>query len=200
MKALAQVALFLFLNVVSAQNRYENEAYGFSIDEPEGWIWASNEDLKQNLGKLDLDDKKLLKIISDHKGSLLLLSMYKYDPMTHSGLIPAIQINVREKRNKDFEVFKSYMHKSALSLKDIYTDYEFIDEPKEIKINRIKSLYFSGKFTMKTQTGVEHRVRNRVYIIPHESYYFQVTFTDGMLTEDCTELYEKLLKTIKIKK
>lgn len=201
MKTLLLLCLSLSCITATAQKmRYENEAYGFSMDEPEGWIWANNDDLKQNLSKLDLDNAKLLKIIHDHKGSLLLMSYYKYDPMTKPGLIPAIQVNVREMRNKDFEVFKSYIIKSANSFRDLYPDYEFIDAPKDIKINRVKSIYFSGKFTMKTQKGEEHRVRSRTYVIPHGDFYFQLTFTDGIVTEDCSKLFEELIDSIKIRK
>ncbi len=201
MKKLLLISLSMFCLTAAAQkNRYENESYGFSMDEPEGWIWANNEDLKQNLSKLDLDDKKLLTIIKDHKGSLLLMSFYKYDPMTYSGLIPALQVNVREKRNKDFEVFKSHVVKSANGFKDLYTDYQFIDTPKEIKVNNIKSIYFSGKFTMKTQKGEQYRVRSKTYVIPYKEFYFQITLTDGVLTEDCTALFEELIESIKIGK
>lgn len=201
MKKLLPLLLFLFCVSLFAQTkRYENTEYGFSMDEPDNWIWANNEDLKQNLGKLDLDNAKLLKIIQDHKGSLLLLSSYKYDPMAKAGLIPAIQVNVREKRNKDFEVFKSYIVKSAQNLKSLYSDYEFIDEPQDVKVNRVKSIYFSGKFSMKTQMGETYRVRSRTYVIPHGDFYFQIVMTDGVVTEDCSKLFEELIESIKIKK
>ncbi|AWH85657.1 hypothetical protein HYN59_11305 [Flavobacterium album] len=201
MKKFLLIGLVLFFTAAKAQTtRYENKAYGFSMDEPAGWIWANNDDLKQNLNKLDLDNAKLLKIISDHKGSLLLMSFYKYDPMTHGGLIPAIQVNVREKKNKDFEVFKSYVIKSANSFKDLHSGYEYIDEPQEIKINKVKSLYFSGKFSMKTQAGVEYKVRSRTYVIPHNEFYFQLTFTDGFGEEDNSKEFEALIKSIKIEK
>ena len=201
MKKLLSLSLLLFCVAVHAQKqRYENKEYGFAMDEPEGWLWANNDDLKQNLGKLDLDNAKLLKIIQDHKGSLLLMSYYKYDPMTKAGLIPAVQVNVREMRNKDLSIFKSYIVKSANSFKDLYTDYEFIDEPKEVRVNRIKSIYFSGKFTMKTQMGEIYRVRSRTYVIPHGDFYFQIVLTDGVVTEDCSKLFEELIDSIKIKK
>ncbi|MCW4468789.1 hypothetical protein OGH69_07440 [Flavobacterium sp. MFBS3-15] len=201
MKRLLSLSFLLFCIAVSAQQqRYENKDYGFAMDEPDGWLWANNDDLKQNLGKLDLDNAKLLKIIQDHKGSLLLMSFYKYDPMTKAGLIPAVQVNVREMRNKDFSVFKSYIVKSANHFKDLYPDYEFIDEPQEVKVNRIKSIYFSGKFTMKTQMGETFRVRSRTYVIPHGDFYFQIVMTDGVFTEDCSKLFEELIESIKIKK
>ncbi|MEL1242872.1 hypothetical protein AAEO56_01250 [Flavobacterium sp. DGU11] len=201
MKTILLIGLSLFFISAKAQKtRYENTSYGFSMDEPVGWIWANNDDLKQNLHKLDLDNSKLLKIISDHKGSLLLMSFYKYDPMTHGGLIPAIQVNVREKKNKDFEVFKSYVIKSANSFKELHPDYEYIDEPQEIKINKVKSIYFSGKFTMKTQAGLEYRVRSKTYVIPHNDFYFQLTFTDGVVNEDNSKEFDALIKSIKIGK
>lgn len=198
MKQLLQISLLFICTITIAQNRFENKAYGFSISEPDGWLWGNNADLDQNRDKLKLDDKALLKIINDHKGSLLLLSMYKYDPQTHIGLIPALQVNVREKRNKEFSVFKSYIVKSAHSFKELYPDYEYIDTPQETTINGIKSLYFSGKFTMKTQAGQQYRVRNRIYVIPHGSYYFQLTFTDGIVSEDCTKEFEALVNSIQI--
>lgn len=201
MKSLYLICLSIFCITATAQKRmYKNEAYGFAMQEPEGWLIGNNEDLKQNLGKLDLDNSRLLKIIQDHKGSLLLMSYYKYDPMTHPGLIPAIQVNVREKRNKEFDVFKSYIIKSANGFKSLYPDYEFIDEPKEIKIDRVKSVYFSGKFTMKTQKGEAYGVRSKTYVIPYKEFYFQITFTDGATTEDCSKLFDELIDSIEIGK
>ncbi|WP_294818690.1 hypothetical protein [uncultured Flavobacterium sp.] len=201
MKKMFSLSLLLFCVAAFAQkNRYENKAYGFAMDEPDGWIWGNNDDLKQNLGKLDLDNKKLLRIIEDHKGSLLLMSYYKYDPMTKAGLIPALQVNVREIRNKDFNVFKSYIIKSANGLKNLYPDYEFIDDPQEVKISRVKSIYFSGKFTMKTQQGETYRIRSKTYVIPHNDFYFQIVLTDGLGAEDCTSVFKGLIDSIKIEK
>lgn len=183
-----------------AQQRFENKAFGFSMLEPKGWIFANTADQEANLMKLDLTDEQLKEILERHKGSIHIQSFYKYDPQTHQGLVPAIQINVREKKNDDYDRFKTYIISSAYKFKEIYPDYEFIDEPQEVKVYHIKTIYFSGKFTMKTQTGQEYRVRSRVYVTPYKQYYFQITFTDSVIGEDCTAEFDRLIKTIKISK
>ncbi|KAF2509734.1 hypothetical protein E0W72_09470 [Flavobacterium arcticum] len=196
------ILTFLLLNIVTsfAQRRFENKTFGFSMQEPMGWIWGNEDDLARNLDKLDIDEEKLLKIIKEHEGSVLILSVYKYNPQTHKGLVPAIQINVRERNNDDFGAFKSDIIRSARSFDGLYDDFEFIEEPKNIKISHIKSIYFVTKFTMHTENGQTHRVRSRIYVIPWKHYYFQINMTDDLMGEDCSKEFLRLIKTIKIKR
>ncbi len=196
------IIAFLLLNIATsfAQRRFENKTFGFSMQEPMGWIWGNEDDLARNLDKLDIDEEKLLKIIKEHEGSVLILSVYKYDPQTHKGLVPAIQINVRERNNEDFGAFKSDIIRSARSFDGLYDDFEFIEEPTNVKISHIKSIYFVTKFTMHTENGQTHRVRSRIYVIPWKHYYFQINMTDDLMGEDCSNEFLRLIKTIKIKR
>nr|WP_315145149.1 hypothetical protein [uncultured Flavobacterium sp.] len=197
--------LFLLILVTSqisiyGQKTFVNKAYDFQIQEPEKWIEANNSELLKNLEKFELDEENLSKLISNNKGSLLLTSFYKYDPKTHAGLIPTIQINIRLKGGSNFEQFKSVITESSKSFKKYFEDFTYIIEPNEIEISGIKSVYFVGKFTMKTQNGQEMKVRSRTYAIPYKNYFFQLNFTDGQTGEDCNEEFDKLVKTIKIGK
>ncbi|QYJ67664.1 hypothetical protein [Flavobacterium litorale] len=195
------IALVLLGTITTfGQRRFENKTFGFSMEEPMGWIWGNNDDLARNLEQLDIDEEKLLKIIKEHEGSVLILSLYKYDPLTYRGLVPAIQINVRERNNEDFNTFKSDIIKSARSFNGLYDDFEFIEEPKNVKISHIKSIFFATKFTMRTDNGLTHRVRSRIYVIPWKHYYFQINMTDDLMGEDCSREFLKLIKTIKIKR
>lgn len=200
MKIIITCFITLSTLIAFSQAKYESKVHGFSINEPEGWIVANNQDILENLEKLDLDDAKVMKILEDRKGSLHLVSFYKYDPQTHPGLIPAIQINLRERRNKDWDTFKSTLVKSARDMGKLLEDYEFMSDPIELKIDGIKCIYFRTKFTMKTDNGQQYRVRNRMYIIPKKDYYFQINFTDGLIDEDCSSEFDKLLKSIDIKR
>ncbi|WP_310556023.1 hypothetical protein [Flavobacterium sp.] len=183
---------------VNAQKKFENKQYGFAIQEPKNWIEASNEVLKKNLVKFEVSDENLAKLIENSKGSILLTSFYKYDPKTTAGLIPTIQINVRNKPVDDFEYFKSLIIQSSKGFVKVFEDFEFIEEAKEIEISGINSVYFIGKFTMKGKDGQEMKVRSRTYAIPFKKYFFQVNFTDGQTGEDCTLEFDELIKTIKI--
>lgn len=186
------------LNLVYGQKNFENKEYGFIIQEPKNWIEASNKVLLKNLEKFEVTEENLSKLISDNKGSILLTSFYKYDPKTHAGIIPTIQINLRAKGKSDFEQFKKGMAESATGFKKYFQDFEFINEITEIEISGIKCVYFIGKFTMKTQNGQEMKVRSRTYAIPYKDYFFQLNFTDGQIGEDCTIEFDELVKTIKI--
>lgn len=195
------IFFFIFINSLNlfyAQKVFQNKEYGFQIQEPENWIEASNKLLLKNLEKFEITEENLTKLISDRKGSILLTSFYKYDPKTHAGLIPTIQINVRLKGKSDFNQFKNSIKESTKSFEKYFEDFKFIKEISEIEISGIKSVYFIGKFTMKTQNGQELKVRSRTYAIPYKNYFFQVNFVDGQIGEDSTIEFDQLVKTIKI--
>ena len=187
-------------NFAYSQKNFISKEYEFEMQEPKNWIETDNKFLLKNLEKFEINEKNLNKLISDNKGSLLLNSFYKYDSKTHAGLIPTIQINVRTKGNVKFEQFKNEIIKSANSFKNYFPDFEFVKNVTEIEIDGVKSIYFIGKFTMKTQNGEEMKVRSRTYAIPYKNYFFQLNFTDGQISEDCTEEFNELVKTIKIGK
>ena len=186
------------INLIYSQKKFVNKPYEFEIQEPENWIETSNKELLKNLEKFEVNEENLNKLISNNKGSVLLTSFFKYDPKTHAGIIPTIQINVRLKGKSDFEQFKSGMEQSANSFKKYFADFEFVNEITEIEISGIKCVYFIGKFTMKTQSGQEMKVRSRTYAIPYKNYFFQCNFTDGQFGEDCSKEFDELVKTIKI--
>lgn len=200
MKKTLLVYLLLISNLIFSQERFENRTFGFSMDTPESWVMGDNNVLAKNLDLLEIDDEKLQKIIEQHEGSVLLLSLYKYNPLTYKGLIPAIQINVREKNNDDFDKFLADITRSAKQFEDLYEDFDFIEKPKKVKVAKTKSVCFTIKFTMKTQNGEKHRVRSTIYVIPWKHYYFQINFTDDLLGEDLSKMYTKLVKSIRIKK
>lgn len=198
-KAILTILVFTtFINFIYSQQIFENKKFDFQMNEPKNWIQASNNDILKNLDKFKISDENLSKFLSDHKGSVLLTSFYKYNPKTHAGLVPTIQVNVRAKANNNFESFKNTIIESAKAIKIYFPDFEYIIQPTEIEISGIKSIYFISKFTMKTQNGSLMNVRSRTYAIPYKNYFFQVNFADDETDEDCNQEFDQLVKTIKI--
>lgn len=199
-KEITLILLSLIINVFGliAQDRFESKEYGFSIAIPSEWIAASNNDILENLKKMDVSDENLVKMINDHNGSLLLTSFYKYDPKTTAGLIPTIQVNVRANPTPTFDYFESMIVQSAEGFKNHFKDFTYAEEPTVIEVGGMKAVYFIGKFSMPTQNGQTLKVRSRTYAVPKGSYFFQMNFTDGQTKEDCSELFETLVKSIKI--
>ena len=188
----------LLIKTGNAQEIFKEEKYGFSMEKPSDWIEADNKDLLDNLAKFELDDEKLAKFVKDHNGSILLTSFYKYNPRTHAGLIPTIQVNVRLNGTRNFEEFKNLITQSANSFKQYFDDFKFESEPKVVEIDGVKSVYFVGNFSMETQSGELMKVRSRTYAIPHNNYFFQLNFTDGQEKQDDAELFDRLIKTVKV--
>ena len=189
--------LLLTMNVAFSQKRFEGK-HGFSMEEPHHWQIANNDELLANLNKYDLDDDALKALLKENKGSILLTSFYKYETNKHAGLIPTIKINMRQNPAKEFSTFKSMISQSSKGFETVFPDFTYIQEPVEVEISGIRSVFFSGKYTMKTQNGTELKIKSRTYAIPYGDYFFQVNFIDGQTTDDCTEEFDALVKTIKV--
>ena len=190
--------LLLVYNNCISQSLFRSKEYGFEMQSPIKWNQATNTLIQENLDKFDVNEENLQKILRNNKGSIFLTSYYKYDPKTHPGLIPTIQINVRQKPDINFEQFKMLMVQSAKGFSTVFSDFSYITAPTEIEIDGIRSVYFIGKFTMKTQDGEEMKVRSRTYAIPNKNYFYQLNFTDGQTGEDCNQEFDAIIQTIKV--
>jgi hypothetical protein len=180
------------------QETFVNKQYGFSMQEPKGWISTNKAYLTENLEKFELTDVSLAKLLKDNNDSIVLAAFYKYELKTTAGLIPTIQIRVRTKTSTQYQEFKSAIVQSLEKAKHLLEEYEIVDVPKEINISGIKSVFIVSKFKMKGLNGQILKVRSRTYAIPFRNYFFQVNFTDEQVGEDCTAEFDKLVKTITI--
>ena len=186
------------MTLLCGQRTFENKKFGFSMEEPKDWVVTTNEELKKNLEKFDLTDEKLAEMAKTGKGKILLIAYYKYELDKKDGLIPKVQVEVLPHNTKNFEQFKTAITNGAKSYKNFFDEFEFIQEPQEIVIAGIKSIVFSGKFSMKTVYDQRLKVRARVYAIPYKNYFFQINMVDGQVEEDNSKLFDELIKTVKI--
>ena len=200
MKRLLLVATIILIStaLLCGQKTFENKKFGFSMQEPKGWIVTTNEELKKNLEKFELTDEKLAEMAKAGKGKIVLTAYYKYETDKKEGLIPKIQVDVLPQNTKNFEQFKTAIVNGSKSYKKYFEDFEFIQEPQEIVISGIKSIVFSGKFSMKTVYDQLFKIRARVYAIPYKNYFFQINMVDGQVEEDNSKLFDELIKTVKI--
>lgn len=197
-------SLFTFLwillsaNLIFGQQTGSKNKFGFSMAEPKNWIAASSEDLKENLGNFEIDEKKLAQMLKTANKAILITAFYKYNPEEKEGLIPKIQVDALPNNTKNFDHFKASITKSAENLKQHFADLEFIRPPEEIEISGVKSIFQIIKFSVKMTDGTVLKVRSRVYAIPYKSYFFQVNMVDGQFEEDNSAFFDELVKTIKI--
>lgn len=202
MKKFLPIILLILLSatVMWGQKTFENKKFGFSMQEPKGWVIATSEELKENLENFEITDEKLAGMLKTGKQAILLTAYYKYETDEKEGLIPKIQIDILPNKTKDYNHFKTSITRSAENLKKYFDDFEVIQEPTEIEISGIKSIVHIGKFSMKMLDGQILKARARVYAIPYKNYFFQVNMVDGQVEENNSALFDELVKTIKIGK
>ena len=170
------------------------------MEEPKGWLSMSNEGLLENQKTFQHTEEELAKLLESEKSGIFLAAYYKYDPKKHAGLIPAIQIYVKAYTPRGFQQFKKEVTEGSKGLKEFYKEFEFVQEPTETEVSGIQSMYFICKYTSVGTNGVNLKGKSRAYMIPYKNYFFQIGFNDGQTEEDNAELFDKLVKTIKIGK
>lgn len=200
MKRILPIILLILISItlLNGQKTFENKKFGFSIQEPSNWIVTTNKELISNLEKFEFSEDGLARLLAVEKGSVVLTAFSKYDAKEKVGLIPTIQIRVRTGHARNFQAFKAAIIKSMENSKMLFENFEYVEEPKEVEISGIKSVLLITRFTARSKNGAELKAKSRIYAIPYKNYFFQLNFNDGQNSEDCTKLFDELVKTIKI--
>lgn len=197
--------LLLLVSVFSingfTQDVFKDDRYGFSMQQPKNWLTGDKKLLTENLDKVKFSETELAALIKNNNNSYLLVSFYKYDITKHAGIIPTIQVNVRNNPTQNFDQFQQTISKSTESLKSYFPDFSFVTPPQEVKINGVSATHFVATYTLQHKNGNQGKVRVANYAIPHGKFFFQVSMIDELnSTDDEATLYAELAKTIKIGK
>jgi len=191
------VCILLACTATFAQKTFNSKAYGFSILKPERWIEITSESIQKNLEKTDDGQKKLDELLKQEKNGVLVTSYYKYPIKAHKGIIPTVKVTLRANPFTNFEAFKAAVTNTS-DLKKMFPDLEIIDAPQVVTVGGVKGLYFSCKFTLDLKNGTVMKIRSRSYSLPYKNKFYQINLSDGQTEEDCTALFNALIKSVKI--
>jgi hypothetical protein len=199
MKKFLLTLIFILSSTVLlfGQKTFENKQFEFSIQQPKDWLVNENVNINNQFENLKLSKDAAQLLLKNSQGLVSLIEFVKNDANFKGGVYTKIGVDVRENPARNFAQFKDAMVKGAKNLKNLFDEFELIEEPKEVEVSGIKSIAFAGKFKVRTQGGGGFKVRNRVLAIPYKSYFFQIGIIEGEL-EDNSKLFEDLIKTIKI--
>ena len=197
MKNIKFIIILLIANTCLGQSTFKNESLGFNIEQPEKWIVAKNEESIENIKKqIKLDTETLNKLLEQNKGTIQVVTFYKYPIETTSGIIPTIKVNLRKNTSKSFDEFKKVIEESFSGIKNVFPDFKYLSTPVKTKISGLDCVKAVCTYTLKANNG-EEKVTITVYAVPIKNQFYQITFMDSE-KEDNTELYNELAKTIEI--
>lgn len=198
---LASFAFGVAVGVQAQQRTFTSNEFGFTMLEPSGWVLAEKRVLDEGLTQMDLSDATLEKLLKDD--DVLLFAFTKYVPDSKPGLNPKIEARVvsnRLNRSLSFDEFKPAIVRAFQTLKSDLQAYAYIQEPTPIDVVGATGVYQISKFKMRTKERTEYYVRSRTYAIPYKTYFFQISFVDEVGGEDCSAVFDELVKSIKIGK
>jgi hypothetical protein len=121
----------------------------------------------------------------------------KYDPKSHQGGIPSIQVNLRSNRAKGFQAFQKDMISSATQIKRTFPDFSYIEKPTKIIIDGKDALTFVAGFSVPAGQSVI-KVKSRTIALPRGSFFYQINFTD-VEGEDNSTQFTEALKSIAVR-
>jgi len=171
----------LFILIVLATNQLHSQQSGIpSLDivMPDSWFDNSNLDVLENLEKFEMEETQLKKLVNSNRGSLPIHIYMKYERSKHPGIIPTVQINLRQNPNRDFDFFKKSMEQSMLQMGGMLNNFSVIKEFHEIEIDSHKGIHFLASFDMKLPDGSTEKIRSWTYAIPVGNYFYQINFSD----------------------
>ncbi|MNR14725.1 hypothetical protein D3C85_1312170 [compost metagenome] len=197
MKNLNFLVLLFVANISFSQNIFKNESIGFCIEQPSKWIKAKKGQTIENLeSNVKLDEKVLMKLLEQNKGTIQVVSFFKYPIETTAGIIPTIKVNLRSNPHKNFADFRKSIEESYIGIKKVFPDFKYTSEPNESVVDGKKCLTASCIYTLTGKDG-SAKVKIIVYAIPVKDQFYQVTLMDTE-EDNNTELFKKIVNTIVI--
>ena len=204
MKKLILLAVYVVFGIfsVSAQtSSFASSEFGFSMNVPQGWFLVEKRVLDDSVARMDLTVEARAKLKQDDDGSTLLFLITKYPPGSKRGINPKIEgrvIPTGAKSPLTFDEFRPAITNAFMSLGSGRKDYFYLQEPTAFDVEGGRGVFQISRFTMRTTSRTEYSIRSRTLAIPYGNYYFQISFVDEFGGEDCSSVFDDLVKSIKI--
>ncbi len=207
-KLMKKLLLLLFIPLFFSCGNNEKEVdlksidpLEFYIEKPHGWHSVemnATENLKSRANQLELDEDEIEKIIEDdlNKGTLPLFTYLKYET---ESINPTINVTLDKSRNMNFQDLKNLTKNDLKMIEEVFNNVEVISDTKEIDIAGFKSIYYVVKYDLTFENRI-YKTRISTYFVPIKNYYYTIYLIDFIEFDDCSIVYNDVLKSIIIEK
>ena len=197
------IAVFVLTAIcVRGQSQYFSSAeFGFTMMKPDGWFEVDRRVLEDSISRMEMSEATRADLKRESDDSILLFLFAKYMPDSKRGINPKIEARViRTGLSKDitFEEFEPAINAAFRSLGTGRKDYIHLQEPASLGFAGAKGVSQISRFSIRTGNRTEYTIRSRTIAIPYKNYYFQISFVDEFGGEDCSAVFDELVKSIKI--
>jgi len=179
---------------IEKSNEQTDDFISINLAKPEGWFDESNYDVRENLGRSDIEAHKIEELMRDHKSTIPAATYLKYQSNNHPGIIPTINIALRPNIYKTPAELNMDMQQGIIQLREVFPTYKVIKDLHDVVIGKRKGIHWLASFDMSVGTEVTS-VRSWNYFIPVGKYAYQISFSD-IDGDDCSLVYKKIIDNI----
>ena len=180
---------------------FTSKEFGFTMSRPDGWVQIGRQVLDDSIARMELTDSAREGLKKEADDSILLFLFVKHLPEARRGVNPKIEARViftGLQRNITFEEFEPAITASFRSFGASRKNYLHIRGPAALELAGAKGVFQISRFSIRTDGRTEYNIRSRTLAIPFKNYYFQISFVDEFGGDDCSAIFDELVKSIKI--
>jgi len=182
-----------------AQKVFNSTSWGISMEVPGAWFRMSEAETNQNTDEnVRLDSAQIQAILKIRSNNILLLSLCKFRPETHTGIIPTIKINVLKNPAPDFDAFTEMTRYLIDKWFKLMKNGSYTVAPQQRTISNVAAIYSEISFTIDVAGTGPTSVQTLTAFVPMKGYMIQIAFMSAGGDKETDSLYRKLISTIHI--
>ena len=178
MKSLAltfgTITTFLLSPLAGAEdkNEYSNPTVGLSVSKPEGWQFATADEVAENLKRTKLSDENFQKHVEKYATAPLVAMMKHPEPF--DDLNPSFKINIKPLGSLPPEDPKRILSLITRQFPKVFKDYKLVTAPTETKVSGLVAAYAKIHYSLEIPDGRSFPTCSELWIVPRGSYFFMI--------------------------
>jgi hypothetical protein len=92
-------------------------------------------------------------LIEQNKGTIQVVTFFKYPIETTAGILPTIKVNLRNNPNENFSDFRKSIEASFSGIKKVFPDFKYTSAPTETVIDGKKCVTATCMYTLTGNYG-----------------------------------------------
>lgn len=194
-KYLSFVIVFVLSSPLFAQKSLELKQFGFSMNEPENWFKNQNDEVWKNINRFDLTEQEREAMFKSLNSASNFIAYYKYDPLQTRGIIPTVNVTVRNTKVTTQDKFGLYLVKVNEHMKGVVQNL-VASTPEIIKIGNLTAWLIQSSYDWKDPTGKEVRLNNKTVYLYRDTYYISLALVEEIGKENNNAVFDEILSSI----
>lgn len=155
-----------------SDNTFSSKTVGFSVIKPDSWQFLTADQNLENLKQTKLSDEEFQQLMLKYATAPLVV-IAKY-PEPFDDLNPSFKVNIRPFGRLKGADPKQILAMVSAQFRNIFKDYELVQEPTDTKVSGINSGYMRINYSIQIPDGRSFPTTSELWIVPRGDYFFMI--------------------------